>query len=325
LDDIQRKLALIDRQLAGRNLHKQIVSTCPLVFIAVGLITGILIQSTLLGTRFLWLWLILLALLTAATIFFFIIQQSSSNHHSQLTTHNSLLTTHQYATAYLALACFLCLGAIRMISFHQPKLNDISNLVADEQKLATIRGLIVTEPYVNKNRDWEFARFKFTDPVTSFYLKLNEVETTHGWAKATGTVRVQVDEPVLDLKAGDYIQAYCRLDRFSPPTNPGQFDVAKYLARKNVFIAASVKSRDGIELLQGTPPAVFTKLKSRLRQSAAQALLGNVSPEELSRGLLEALLLGYRGNIDSGTYRAFRKTGLLHFISVFNTLVISLQ
>lgn len=316
MDDIQRKLALIDRQLAGRNLHKQIVSTCPLVFVSVGLIAGILIQHTLLGSRLLWLWLILLALLTAATVFFFIIQQSSSNHHSQLTTHNSLLTTHQYATAYLALACFVCLGAIRLISFHQPKPNDISNLVADVPKLATIRGLIATEPYVNKNRNWEFARFKFTDPGTSFYLKLTEVETIDGWAKAAGTVRVQVDEPVLDLKDGDYIQAYCRLDRFSPPTNPGQFDVAKYLARKNVFIAASVKSRDGIELLQSTPPAVFTKLKSRLRQSAAQALLGNVSPEEPSRGLLEALLLGYRGNIDSTTYRAFRKTGLLHFISL---------
>ncbi|MFB0551919.1 MAG: DNA internalization-related competence protein ComEC/Rec2 [Phycisphaerae bacterium] len=313
MDDIQRKLALIDQQLAGRNLHKQIVSTCPLVFVAVGLIAGILIQHTLLGSRFLWLWLILLGLLTAATIFFFIIQRSSSNHHS-------LLTTHQYATAYLALACFVCLGAIRMISFHQPKPNDISNLVTDEQKLATIRGLIVTEPYVNKNRNWEFARFKFTDPVTSFYLKLNEVETTHGWAKATGTVRVQVDEPVLDLKAGDNIQAYCRLDRFGPPTNPGQFDVAKYLARKNVFIAASVQSRDGIEILRFAQndgwSGIFTKLKSRLRQSAAQALLGNVSPEEPSRGLLEALLLGYRGNIDSGTYRAFRKTGLLHFISL---------
>jgi len=323
VDDIQRKLALIDRQLAGRNLHKQIVSTCPLVFVAVGLIAGILIQHTLLGSRLLWLWLILLALFTSATVFLFIIQQSSSNHHS-------LLTTHQYATAYLALACFVCLGAIRLISFHQPKPNDIHNLVADVPKLATIRGLIVTEPYVNKNRNWEFARFKFTDPATSFYLKLNEVETTQGWAKATGTVRVQVDEPVLDLKAGDNIQAYCRLDRFSPPTNPGQFDVAKYLARKNVFIAASVKSRDGIEILPlrlrsglKAPFAqndgwsgIFTKLKSRLRQSAAQALLGNVSPEEPSRGLLEALLLGYRGNIDSTTYRAFRKTGLLHFISL---------
>jgi len=316
MDDIQRKLALIDQQLAGRNLHKQIISTCPLVFVAVGLITGILIQHTLLGSRLLWLWLILLGLLTAATIFFFIIQQSSSNHHSQLTTHNSLLTTHQYATAYLALACFVCLGAIRLSSFHKPKPNDIRNLVADESKLATIRGLIVTEPYINKNRDWEFARFKFTDPATSFYLKVREVETVDGWANAAGTVRVQVDGPVLDLKAGDYIQAYCRLDRFSPPTNPGQFDTAKYLERKNVFIAVSVKSRDGIELLQSTSDAVFTKLKSRIRQSAARALLGNISPEEPGRGLLEALLLGYRGNIDSSTYRAFRKTGLLHFISL---------
>jgi hypothetical protein len=34
MDDIQRKLALFDQQLAGRNLHKQIKST--LVFVAVG-------------------------------------------------------------------------------------------------------------------------------------------------------------------------------------------------------------------------------------------------------------------------------------------------
>ena len=305
MDDIQRKLALIDRQLAGRNLHRQIVTTCPLVFVAVGLIAGILIQHTLLGSRLIRLWLILLALLTAATIFFFVLQ-----------TKGKLISYAPVLLSSCALVCFLCLGAIRMISFHQPKPNDISNLVADEPKLATIRGLIVTEPYVNKNRNWKFARFKFTDPATSFYLKLTEVETIHGWSKASGTVRVQVDEPVLDLRAGDNIQAYCRLDRFSPPTNPGQFDVAKYLARRNVFIAASVKSRDGIELLQSTPTVVFTKLKSRLRQSASQALLGSLSPEEPSRGLVEALLLGYRGNIDSGTYRAFRETGLLHFISL---------
>jgi len=305
MDDIQRKLALIDRQLAGRNLHRQIVTTCPLVFVAVGLIAGILIQHTLLGSRLIRLWLILLALLTAATIFFFVLQ-----------TKGKLISYAPVLLSSCALVCFLCLGAIRMISFHQPKPNDISNLVADEPKLATIRGLIVTEPYVNKNRNWKFARFKFTDPATSFYLKLTEVETIHGWSKASGTVQIQVDEPVLDLRAGDNIQAYCRLDRFSPPTNPGQFDVAKYLARRNVFIAASVKSRDGIELLQSTPTVVFTKLKSRLRQSASQALLGSLSPEEPSRGLVEALLLGYRGNIDSGTYRAFRETGLLHFISL---------
>ncbi|MFQ6035546.1 MAG: ComEC/Rec2 family competence protein, partial [Sedimentisphaerales bacterium] len=342
MDDIQRKLALFGKQLAGgRNLHKQIVSTSPLAFIAVGLIAGILIQNTLgLSVS---IWLIILVLLTAATVFFFIVQQPSSNYQLPI-------TNYQYATAYMACLCFVCLGAIRLTSFYQPKPDDICNLVGsktelttdytdyadeiknkklksvqsvksvakkiNEPKLATIRGLIVTDPYINKNRGWKFAKFTFTDPASSFYLKVMQVKTIYGWAKTTGIVRVQVAEPVLDLKAGDYIQAYCWLDRFKATTNPGQFNTAEYLARKNVFIAASVKSRDGIKLLQSHPKGIFTKIKAKLREVATQALVGELPLEEPSRGLLQALLLGYRGNIDSRTYEAFRKTGLLHFISL---------
>jgi len=317
MDDIQRKLALIDKQLAGgiANIHKQIISTSPLLFAVVGLIAGILLQSTLgLSVS---IWLILLASLTAAAVFLFIIQQSSStNHQVPFTNHHLPFTNYQYATAYLALACFACLGAIRLTSYHQPKANDVRNFVTNERKLAAIRGLIVTEPYINQNRGWEFAKFKYTDPTSSFYLKIYEVKGVDGWAEASGTVRVQVAESVLDLKAGDYIQAYCWLDRFKEPTNPGQFDTARYLARKNVFIAASIKSRDGIELLKGNPAGIFTKIKRKLRETSTQALVGNLPPEDRNRGLLEALLLGYRRNIDSETYMAFRKTGLLHFISL---------
>ena len=300
MDDIQRKLALIDKQLTGgvANFHKQIISTAPLLFVVVGLIAGILLQS-----RFnlsIWLWLILLTVCTIVAVISYLVRE----------------TNPAYITAYLALVCFVCLGAIRLSSFHQPKLNDIRNFVADDRKLATIRGLIVTEPYINRNKDWDFVRFRFTDPASSFYLKIHEVKTVDGWAKAAGTVRVQVDEPVLDLKMGDYVQMYCWLDRFKGPTNPGQFDVSRYLARKNVFIAASVESRDGIELLESGGTGIFTKIKRRLRETATWALVGEMSLEDPSRGLLEALLLGYRGNIDSETYRAFHKTGLLHFISL---------
>jgi len=193
---------------------------------------------------------------------------------------------------------------------------NIRLLVGNERKLATIRGVIITEPYIQKNQDWKFARFKPGDPTSSFYLKMEEIKTVDGWAKVQGTVRVQVSEPVLDLKAGDYIQAYCWLDRFQNATNPGQFDLTKYLAQKNIFVAVSVKSRDGIELLKGGQTGIFTKTKRKLRETTTQALLGDLSPEDRSRGLLEALLLGYRGNIDSETSRAFRRTGLLHFISL---------
>jgi len=305
MDEIQRKLAQIDRQLAGIDLHKRIISTCPLVFVATGLIAGILMQSILHESRLLWLWLILLLLCLPAAVLFFVIQTKG-----KLSDYTPVLLSST------ALVCFLCLGAIRLISFHQPKTNDIRNLVADESKLAVIRGLVMTEPYINKNQNWKFARFKPGGPSSSFYLKVSEVETTDGWAKVAGTVRVYVSEPVLDLKAGNSIQAYCQLDRFDPPTNPGQFNTAKYLARKNIYVAAFVKSRDGIKLQQSAPAPLFTKLKNRIRQSASRALLDTLSPEESNRGLLEALLLGYRGNIDSNTYMAFRKTGLLHFISL---------
>jgi len=308
MDDIQRKLALIDQQLAGqRNLHEQIVSTSPLAFIAVGLITGILLQNKF--ELSLGLWLTLLTLFTAGTLVFFALQRLSFN--NQLS-----IINYQFIIAYMALACFVCLGAIRLNSFYQPRSNDIRNLVSDERKLATIHGLIVTEPYINQNQQWKFAKFTYTDPTSSFYLKVKEVKTVAGWAETSGIVRVQVDEPVLDLKAGDYVQAYCWLDRFKAATNPGQFDTAKYLSRKNVFIAASIDSRDGIELVQDFRKGAFTKLKSKLREIATQALLGELDVESQEYALLQALVLGYRTKIDNETYRAFQETGLLHFISL---------
>ncbi len=300
MDDIRRKLAQIDRQLAGRNYHKQIISTCPLLFVAVGLIVGILMQDrSILPIIF---WLILLSLLTAASVSFFVLRRFS--------------TYCRYILAYTALACFLCLGAVRLADFHHPKPGDIRNFITDQRELATIRGLIVTEPHVSEYSDWKFARFVPTDPISSFYLKITEVKTIDGWSEATGTVRVLVNEPVLDLKVGDFIQAYCWLYRFEPPTNQGQFDTAGYLASRNVFIGASIKLRDGIELLHNPPADIFTRFKSHIRRVAERALLGDLPQENTGRALLQALLLGYRGDIDSDTYRAFRETGLLHFISL---------
>jgi len=306
MDEIQRKLELIDKQLSGGfiNSYRRVISTSPLLFIAIGLIAGIMIQNTFGLSVF--IWLTFLVLLTTAAIFLFIIKHPFIN--------------DPYITAHLAFACFTCLGAIRLTTFHQAGPNDIRNLVRVERQLATVRGLIITEPYINKNRDWEFAKFAFTDPASSFYLKVKEAETKTGWVKVAGTVRVQVSEPILDLKTGDYIQIYCWLDRFKKATNPGQFDVSQYLARKNVFIAAHVQSRDGIEILRFSQDdkrsGIFTQIKGKMRKKAAQALLDSSSPEDPSRGLLEALLLGYRGNIDNETYRVFHKTGLLHFISL---------
>ena len=296
MDNIRQRLAEIDRQL-DRNpayYHRQAISTAPLAFCAVGMMVGIIIQNE--AGLHIWIWLAALGLCVATVI--------------------TLLAGKigwGYAVPYLVIVCFACLGAIRLESFYQPKPNDIRNSVGNEPNLATVRGVIATRPYTDSN-DWAFSKFTYTDRGSSFYLQMTEAETVGGWAKASGIVRVRVQEPVKDLKAGDYVQMYCWLDRFTGASNPGEFDIAKYLSRKGIFIGASVESRDAIERLQGNAASAYAKIRGSLQKVATQALLGQSEPQDEADRLLLALVLGYRAEIDKETLAAFRKTGLLHFI-----------
>jgi competence protein ComEC len=302
LDEIRRRLAEIDRQLdrSPSNYHKQIVTTAPLLFCAAGMMAGIVIQNNL--PIPVWIWL-LVAFCTAISAALLVVRQSWLVREAN----------RSYIIPYLALVCFACVGAIRLANLNQPKPNDIRNFVGDEQMLATVRGIIETEPYIEK-RNWQFAKFKYSDPASSFYLRVIEAEMVTGWTKIAGLVRVRVNEPVMDLKAGDNIQIYCWLDRFKNATNPGEFNIKKYIARKGVFVGASVESREAIELLEGGSTGLFVKTKAGLRKIAMEALLGGPHPEDESEKLLLALILGHRAEIDAETLEAFRQTGLLHFI-----------
>ena len=308
MDEIKRKLAVIEGQLPGQSLHARLIGTAPLLFPALGLMAGIVLQHIVETQPFasphaaiaIWTWAILLGLSATVTCGCY------------------LRIRHRprpQVLAYGAALCFVCLGAIRLISFAMPASNDLQRLVGEERVLATIRGHVLTPPY-QQQADWCFAQFTFSDPSTTFYMKVDQAQTAQGWAAAGGTIRVHVDEPTLNLRTGDRIQVYCWLHRFNGPTNPGQFDVAAYLRRRNVYLGASVPSRDAIELWGSARRDVPGRLREWLSDAASQALLGQAPPDTPAAGLLQALLLGDRRDIDRDTYEAFRRTGLLHFISL---------
>jgi competence protein ComEC len=303
MDNIQQRLAEIDRQFdqGPAYYYKQTVSTAPLVFCAIGLIAGIIIQDHFpspVWNRWLLLGFYTAILILSLIIYFFWLASE---------------TLKFYTLPLLATVLFACLGAIRMVSFNSAPPNNIRNLVGSEPNLATVRGVIVTEPYIDGN-DWKFSKFIPTDQSSSFYLELTEAETTTGWVKTGGLIRVRVNEPIFDLREGDRVQIYCILNKFNGPTNPGEFDIAKYMARNGVFVASSADSRQAIELLNSGITGLYPKAKSWLSRIAVNSLLGGPYPHDQSESLLLALVLGYRTNIDKETYNAFRKTGLLHFV-----------
>ncbi len=307
MNEIQQRLALIDHQLAGRTLPSRLVSKAPLFFPAVGLMAGILAQSRLsenstdpASSTGVWLWLILLLCIAAAVSVYF--ARSRQNPRPETLACGLLL-------------CFACLGAIRLLAFERAVPHDIRHLVGRDRVLATVRGRILTRPY-QARQDWCFAPFVYADPSSAFYLRLDQLKTAAGWEQVTGTIRVQVDEPTPNLKIGDSIRAYCWLHRFEGPTNPGQFNLARYLRLRNIYVGASVPAREAIEVGDDPPRDTSMSLRRRFTDAAARGLLDQPTSDTPGEALLEALLLGERRNIDRDTYEAFRQTGLLHLVSL---------
>ncbi len=276
MDEIQRKLALIDAQLSGGVLRRHLVSTAPLFFPAVGLMTGIVLQDRVLrhvsGLGFpslsLWLWLTVLALVTGIVSVYLVRRR---------------MDLRPEVLAYSALLGFICLGAIRLLAYEKAAPQDIRDMVGPDRVLATVHGRVLIQPYQDL-QDWCFAQLTPGDPSSAFYLRLDRVKTPAGWQPAVGTIRVQVDEPVPNLKIGDCIQAYCWLHRFEEPSNPGQFNLAQYLRLRNVFVGASVPVREAIELCNDGPAGVGIRLRSLFTSTAATGAAGPSLSGDPERG-----------------------------------------
>lgn len=299
MDDIRRRLTLINKELERENFWHFVKSRCPLSLLVSGLIAGIILQSFFPLPILLPAALILITSIAAAILYY---RKKSSR------------TTTLIIIA--AIISSTALGLIRLAAFNSLPNNSLTNSITDEPKLASIKGQILTEPIVHENKDWQFSDFTFASKTTSFYLKASEAETTKGWEKTKDIIYVTISEPATHLTPGDNIEILCQLSRFNEPANPAQFNIQKYMAQKKVSLTAYAKSNSAITLLPHKNKNLFFRFKNKVKTLANVALIPDSSLESQNVALLEALLLGQRHNINSDVYIAFKKTGLLHFISL---------
>ena len=117
------------------------------------------------------------------------------------------------------------------------------------------------------------------------------------------------------LRYGDRICLRSRPSRPNDEQNPHQFDYRRYLRHRSILWQCYADSSAWIPDRQAAPAkglkawskALQMRLVKRLRHS-------DLTPAQ--QGIAEALLLGWRDDLDPTTYRQFRDAGIAHLLCV---------
>lgn len=116
------------------------------------------------------------------------------------------------------------------------------------------------------------------------------------------------------LKPGSEVSIEGKLSAFSKPTNPGQFDQWSY--RKSQGYAAKISSKK-VFISERGETSFLRKIKRSiyvLRRSAYKAI-EELFPERES-GIIKAMLLADKGDMEEDTYLLFSDGGITHILAV---------
>lgn len=113
-----------------------------------------------------------------------------------------------------------------------------------------------------------------------------------------------------DLPVGARVRVYGTIRKPQKPDNPGMFDEKVYYQGKGCsFVFFSEKEK----VLEKGKTGMMEKM--RLARNECQSLLKKMMPEQ-EAGVLGAMLLGERSEMDEEIYLSYQQSGLLHLLSV---------
>lgn len=123
----------------------------------------------------------------------------------------------------------------------------------------------------------------------------------------------QKTDSIPALEEGDFILVRNVMKDIQSTHNPGSFDYSAYCKTKNIHQSAYLKSSDWRKLPQheGSFAGLFLKANKHTRSILKQYI---TDPSTL--GIAEALLIGYRKDVDQETWQAYSNTGIVHIIAI---------
>jgi len=212
------------------------------------------------------------------------------------------------AAGAAVIVLWACVGLLRADARRAHPAVQLSEELPDEPGPVAVRARVRDAPVPPASGPRDRAR----DP--SCVLELTHVRRDGRWKAASGALHAVIGGRRALPEAGDSLLAEGVWSRPRSPGNPGQYDWGGALLRRGVAGVLRVKASDALVILPdggGRSPRAALR---RWRRRAAEAFRDRVPPEEA--GIVEAVLLGERRDLDPALRERFRRTGTVHLLVV---------
>lgn len=145
---------------------------------------------------------------------------------------------------------------------------------------------------------------------------VDAIRINNAWQDATGNILVYFSkDTILDkLNYGSQVLLSKPLQQIKNSGNPGSFDYKQYTAFQNIHHQVFLKKNEYIVTSLTSGEAYQIKLY-QIRDFVIETLQKYIK-EDREAGVAEALLIGYREDLDKDLVQAYSNTGVVHIIAI---------
>ncbi len=190
--------------------------------------------------------------------------------------------------------------------------------------------LITYEKDISHHKDWVGNHYQDSVPVLATLQEplvekaksykaeatVEAIQLNGHWQKVTGKILIYFnkDSIIPPLKYGSQVLFLKPLQLIKNSGNPGSFDYKRYNAFQDIYHQVFLKE-DEYSITNTTNVNPLKQWLIDVRFSVINTLQKYI-PEKREAGVAEALLIGYRDDLDKDLVQAYSNTGVVHIIAI---------
>lgn len=146
---------------------------------------------------------------------------------------------------------------------------------------------------------------------------VNASRVNDRWQQSSGKLLIYFSKdclPAAGIKPGSRLLIRNRLAPVSSTGNPGAFDYRTYCASQGIFHQSFLRQGD-FRAIGSSTDMTFPLILYEAREKTL-AILRKYIGGRVEAGVAEALLIGYRNDLDKDIVQAYSNTGVVHIIAI---------